>query len=220
MSVLLGSEVSELAWERSKLPTCFGGLGIGVAQRWALRRKQRTGQAVDLHKAVMTNTCEALNRPIREVHPEIAALAAKTEGSLLMSMPEWRSRMRPANCARQARGRRTSERRRSFARLLSRRQTVSRQKAWPGTWRSPSCSRGSCRLRKRCRLRSYTVKCFQNSRPSCSVQGDLALARAGRHAQVTDRTATECAMEDGHGVTAWCYAGRWSAIHVCSEEGQ
>ena len=32
MSVLLASEVSELAWERAKLPTCFGGPGITVAQ--------------------------------------------------------------------------------------------------------------------------------------------------------------------------------------------
>ena len=32
LTVLLGSEVSELAWERAKLPTCFGGLGIRVAQ--------------------------------------------------------------------------------------------------------------------------------------------------------------------------------------------
>ena len=36
--------------------------------------------AVDLHKAVMTNKCEALNRPIRKMHPEVAsALAAKTD---------------------------------------------------------------------------------------------------------------------------------------------
>ena len=32
LSVLLGSDVSELAWERAKLPTCFGSLGIRVAQ--------------------------------------------------------------------------------------------------------------------------------------------------------------------------------------------
>ena len=32
MSVLLESEVSDLAWERAKLPTCFGDLGIRVAQ--------------------------------------------------------------------------------------------------------------------------------------------------------------------------------------------
>ena len=32
ISVLLGSAVSELAWERGKLTTCFGGLGIRVAQ--------------------------------------------------------------------------------------------------------------------------------------------------------------------------------------------
>ena len=29
--VLLGSAVSQLAWERAKLSTCFGGLVIGVA---------------------------------------------------------------------------------------------------------------------------------------------------------------------------------------------
>ena len=32
LSVLLGKAVSELAWERAKLPTCFGGLGITVSQ--------------------------------------------------------------------------------------------------------------------------------------------------------------------------------------------
>ena len=31
MSVLLGREVSELAWFGAKLPTCFGGLGRGFA---------------------------------------------------------------------------------------------------------------------------------------------------------------------------------------------
>ena len=41
-----------------------------------------------------------------------------------------------------------------------------------------------------------------------------------KQAQVTDRTATECAMEDGYGVTAWRYVGCWAAIHVCPEEGQ
>ena len=36
--------------------------------------------AVDLHKAAMMNICEALKRPMREVHPEIAAaLAAKAD---------------------------------------------------------------------------------------------------------------------------------------------
>ena len=40
--------------------------------------------AVDLHKAIMTSICEALNRPIREPHPKVAtALAAKTD--LLLS---------------------------------------------------------------------------------------------------------------------------------------
>ena len=93
MSVLLGSEVSELAWERARLSTCFGCLGIRVAQM-GFAAQATYWPAVDLHKAVMTNICEALNRPIREVHPEVAtSLAAKTDllssgRSLLSSMPE------------------------------------------------------------------------------------------------------------------------------------
>ena len=79
MSVLLGSEVSELAWERAKLPTCFGSLGIRFAQM-GFATHAKYWSAVDLHKAVMTSTCEALNRPIREPLPEVAtALAAKTD---------------------------------------------------------------------------------------------------------------------------------------------
>ena len=76
MSVLLGSEVSELAWERAKLSTCFGGLGIRVAQM-GFSAQATYWSAVDLHN-------EALNRPLREVHLEIAAaLIAKTD--LLLS---------------------------------------------------------------------------------------------------------------------------------------
>ena len=66
MSVLLGSEVSELASEGAKLPTCFGGLGIGVAQT-GFAAQATYWSAVDLHKAAMTSMCEALNRPIRAV---------------------------------------------------------------------------------------------------------------------------------------------------------
>ena len=39
--------------------------------------------AVDLHKAVMTNTCAALNRPIREPHPEVAGAVAANLDLLL-----------------------------------------------------------------------------------------------------------------------------------------
>ena len=42
LTVLLGSEVSELAWERAKLPTCFGGLRIGVAQMGFAAQAKRT----------------------------------------------------------------------------------------------------------------------------------------------------------------------------------
>ena len=78
LAELLGSEVSELAWERAKLPTCFGGQGIRVAQTGF------AAQATYLHKAVMTTICEALGRPLQGVHPEeLTALAAKAD--LLMA---------------------------------------------------------------------------------------------------------------------------------------
>ena len=79
LSVLLGSDVSELAWERAKLPTCIGGLGIRVAQMGSAAQATYWS-AVDLHKAVMTNICEALNRTLRGAHPEVTtALAAKAD---------------------------------------------------------------------------------------------------------------------------------------------
>ena len=53
LSVLLGSAVSELAWERAKLLTCFGGLGIRVAQV-GFAAQATFWSAVDLHKAVMS----------------------------------------------------------------------------------------------------------------------------------------------------------------------
>ena len=83
MSVLLGSEVSELAWERAKLPTCFGGLGTRVAQMgFAAQATYWLG--VELHRAVMTTICEALDRPLQGAHPEeMTALAAKAD--LLMA---------------------------------------------------------------------------------------------------------------------------------------
>ena len=76
LSTLLGGNVSELAWDRAKLPTWFGRLGIRVAQMdFAVQATYWS--AVDLHKAVMSNICVALNRPLREPHPEGAtALAA------------------------------------------------------------------------------------------------------------------------------------------------
>ena len=77
LTEILGSEVSDMARDRAKLPTCFGGLVFRVAQRtwWS---------AVDLHKAAMTTICEALGRPLQGAHPEeMTALAAKAD--LLMA---------------------------------------------------------------------------------------------------------------------------------------
>ena len=77
LSVLLGSAVSELAWERAKLPTCFCGLGMRVAQKGSAAQATYWS-AVDLHKGVMSSICGALNTPLRDSHPEeTTALAAR-----------------------------------------------------------------------------------------------------------------------------------------------
>ena len=49
MAVLLGIEICEMAWERAKLPTCFGGLGLRVAQL-SFTAQATYWSAVDLHK--------------------------------------------------------------------------------------------------------------------------------------------------------------------------
>ena len=83
MSVLLCSEVSELAWERVKLTTCYGGLGRRAAQM-GFAAQATYWSAVDSHRAVMPRICEALNRPIREPHLDVAnAMVAKVD--LLLS---------------------------------------------------------------------------------------------------------------------------------------
>ena len=77
MSALL--EGDELAWERAKVPTCYGGLGT-QATPLGFAARATYWSAFDLHKAVMPSICDALNRPIREVHPEATdALAAKAD---------------------------------------------------------------------------------------------------------------------------------------------
>ena len=89
LSVLLGIDVSKLPWERAKLPTCFGGLGIRVAQM-GFAAQATCWSAVDLHKAVMPSICEALDRPLEGVHPEeTTALASKADmllAGLLLTM--------------------------------------------------------------------------------------------------------------------------------------
>ena len=87
LSVLLGSALSELAQERTKIPTCFGGLGIRVAQM-GYAAQATYWSAVDVHKAVISNICVALWRPLREPHPEEAtAVAAKAD--LLVVVDEY-----------------------------------------------------------------------------------------------------------------------------------
>ena len=155
--------VSELAWERAKLSTCFGGLGIRVAQM-GLAAQATYWSAVDLHEAVMSTICEALDRPLQGAHPEeTTALAAKAD--LLMAgvaVDDYAMVIVETDASNMCEA--------------SPWAVLCRRKVWRGTWRSPRL----CRMRKRCRQRSYTAKCLRNNRPSCSVRRDLALARAGR----------------------------------------
>ena len=78
--VLLGSGVF-LSWpgsERNSLraPEAWA-LGL---LRWAMRHRQRIGLLLIMHKAVMSNICDALGRPLREPHlEEGTALAAKAD---------------------------------------------------------------------------------------------------------------------------------------------
>ena len=167
----------------AKSSTCFGGLGIRVAQM-GFAKQATYWSVVDMHRAVMTNMCEALNRPIREMHPEIAAaLAVKTDLLLSGVAVDEHAKVTIENEAGKlyeaspwAADKRAAEIVRPAPVQMADRVPPN----WRGTWRSPSCNRGSCRLRRPCRLRSCTVKCFQDSRPSCSVQEGLALACAGQ----------------------------------------
>ena len=43
VSTLLGGPVTKAAWERAKLPTCHGSLGIRVA-KWASLHRPRSGR--------------------------------------------------------------------------------------------------------------------------------------------------------------------------------
>ena len=79
ISGLLGSAVSELALDRARLTTCFGGLGIRVAQM-GFAAQATNWSSVDLHKAFMTTMCEALGSPRQGAHPEeVTALASKAD---------------------------------------------------------------------------------------------------------------------------------------------
>ena len=154
LSVLLGSAVSELAWEGAKLPTCFGGLGMRVAQMGSAAQATYWS-AVDLHREVMTNMCEALNRPIREMHPEIAAaLAAKADLLVVGVAVDEYARVLVENDASkvyEASPWAVDKPAAEIVRLaLVQTADRARQKAWHRTWRLPSCNRGSCRLRQRC----------------------------------------------------------------------
>ena len=133
----------------------------------------------------MSSICVALNRPLREAHPEeTIALAAKADllvagvafdgyarvmvenGGKVCEASPWAADTRAAEIVRPA--------------PVQAADGVP-PKSLVGTWRLQSYNGGFCQLRRRCMLRSYTAICFQSNRPSCSVREDLALARAGQN---------------------------------------
>ena len=175
--------------------------------------------AVDLYKAVMTNMCEALNRLIREMHPEVATdLATKTdlllsgvavdehakvtiesEASKVYEASPWAADKRAAEIVRPAPVQ-TADRvpPKSLARDVAFAMLQ---------WRILSAAEQGCEATPR---HAYHALCRRTWHWHV-LDG---------HAQVTDRTGTECAMEDGHGVTTRCNARCGPALHVCPGEGQ
>ena len=174
----------------------------------------------------MTNTCEALNRSIREPHPEVAsAPAAKTDLLLSGVAVDEHARVAIDNEASklyEASPRAADKRAAQIVRSASV-QTADRVPP-----KSLARDMAFAKLQSRILSAAEAVQAAKLHSEMLPEQQAIMLS-AGRpgtgtclhgHAQVTDRTATECAMEDGHGVTAWRHAGRWSAVNVCSEEGQ
>ena len=225
MSVLLGREVSELAWERAKLPTCFRGLGIRVAQM-DFAAQATYWSAVDLHKAVMTSICEALNRPIREPHPEVAtALAAKTdlllpgvavdeharvtienEASNLYEASPWAADKRAAEVVRPAPV-----------------QTADRVPS-----KSLARDMAFAKLQSRILSAAEAVQAAKLHSEMLPEQQAIMLSAGGPGTGMCwtamHKSPTELPQNAqwrmATALRLGCYAGRWSAICVCFEEGQ
>ena len=174
----------------------------------------------------MTNICEALNRPTRGMHPEIAAaIAAKTDLLLSGVAVDERAKVTIENEAGKlyeaspwAADTRAAEIVRSAPVQMADRvppKSLARDMAF-------------AKLQSRILSAAEAVQAAKLHNEMLPEQQATMLSAGGTwywheldgHAQVTDRTATECAMEDGHGVTAWRHAGCWAAINVCPEEGQ
>ena len=177
--------------------------------------------AVDLHMAVMTSICEALDRPLQGAHPEeTIALAAKADfhmagvavhdvmvendASTVYEASPWAAGERAAEIVRPAPVQvadnvppQSLARDMAFAklqlRILSAAEVVQAAKLHGDMPRS--------------------------NRPSCSARADLALARSGRPCVNRRQNWTDCAVEDGHDFEAQGNVGRRPALHVRSAQG-
>ena len=194
-------------------------MGTGKAPHVLRRSVHRVAQMgfaaqATYWSAVMTNLCEALNRPMLEAHPEVAgALAAKTDlllsGSLLMRIENEAGKLYEASPW--AADKRATE-------IVGPAPVQTADRVPPESLARDmafaSSNRGYCRLRRRVQAAKLHSGHHAQRRRAWHWH------KPDGHAQVTDRTATECAMEDGHGVTTWRHAGCRTAIYVCPEEGQ
>ena len=169
LSVLLGSAVSALAWERAKLPTCFGGLGISEAQIGICCASQvPVGRRLAQGRHAEHLRCAAQTAP-GSPGPICSLLESQ-----LMTTPGCSSRVTQGLCMRQALGLRTRKLLRSSARHLCRWLTESRQRVLLVTWPTQSSNRGSCLQLKWCRRPQNSTKL------SCSVRVGRTLARIGQ----------------------------------------
>ena len=187
-TVRLRSEVSELAWERAQLPTCFRcSSASALSLTWVSLRKQRTDRQLTCTRPSRRTICVALNRPLRGAaswrrqqfvaakadlllagvaFDDYAKATAEHEACLVCEASPWAADKRAVEIVRPAPVQsadwvspKSRARDMAFAKLQS-------SMLW--------------QQRRRCRLRSSMATCLRSNRLSCSVRADLALARAGR----------------------------------------
>ena len=183
--------------------------------------------AVDLHKAVMTSICEALNRPLRGAHPEeTTALAAKADLLRAGVAVDVDARVMVDNDAS---------------------SRVYEASPWAADKRvSRDRPPGSCAGVRKCSAESLArdmafaklqsrILSAAEAVQAAKLHGDMPpeqqaiMLSAGGPGTGTRWTAmhkspTELAQNpqwmDGHGVKARCNAGRRPALHVCFAQRQ
>ena len=171
----------------------------------------------------MPRICEALNRPIREPHPDVAnAMAAKVElllsgvavdthatvaveneDSQLYDTSPWVADRRAAEIIRPA--------------PVQTDETGPDQKSCAETWRLLNYNREFCRLLKAVQAAKLHAELSPEQQ---AIKLSAGGPGTGTSWTAMHKSQIECAVEDGHGAAAWSDAGCWPALRMCSEAGQ